>query len=343
LGGELSIEVWKAEGANGDGQTKMFVDELVEKGSSGFSSKLVPFVAEKAPTSIVSVHGAVGAAAIGWGLDLEGVSVANVADVLNPMMRKIFGDLLAEVDVAYVPGLDYWLSASADPTKAGLEPSTSPGNMFCSLFPEVTNKPSPGVNRLYQNEFIDDGNGPVRYNDKFWNGQRVFKMQKDSGKLIFMELCGMIPECLLAHNQLAAHRDALNWLNNHGCGLGGQFFKLIVYRGYVAVLMSFLNSPMVKKARLYGFHPLFLIKNSLLGKNNFGVNGMQFGTIDKDAKSTILLVGFWRKKFNHEKNLEVLAINACGTLLAYQKNTKACQTEFLLLYFLIKKCYLLQT
>jgi hypothetical protein len=166
-GYELSIEVWKAEGANGDGQTKMFVDELVEKGSSGLSSKLVPFVAEKAPTSIVSVCGAVGAAAIGWGLDLEGVSVANVADVWNPMMRKIFGDLLAEVDIAYVPGLDYWLSASADPTKAGFEPSTSPDNMFCSLFPEVTNKPSPGVNHLYQNEFIDDGNGPVRYNDKF--------------------------------------------------------------------------------------------------------------------------------------------------------------------------------
>ena len=63
------------------------------------------------------------------------------------------------------------------------------------------------------------------------------------------------------------------------------------------------------------------------------MNGMQFVTIDKDAKSTILVVGFWRKKFNHEKNLEVLANNACGTLLAHQKNTKACQSEFLLLYF----------
>ena len=75
--------------------------------------------------------------------------------------------------------------------------------------------------------------------------------QKDNGKLVLMDLCATIPEFVLTQNQLAPHREAMNWLNNFCCGVAEKLFKVAWF---------------------------------LFFETNFGVRGMQFATLDKDAK-----------------------------------------------------------
>lgn len=221
-----------------------------------------------------------------------------------------------KVEVPSPHSIDHWLTPSADATTAGFEPSTSPGNLFCSFLPVVNGLPSPFKNKMNTPEFTMEGKA-VHYNDNFWEGQKTFKHLKDGGKLVLMDVCAQVPEFLLRENQLAPHRNALAWMNDHGCGIGGGFLKCTFYKGYVTVLMSFLNSPIVKKARCFGFRPLFIIKNCLLARSRFGVRGMQFVTVDKDAKSSILLAGFWRMKQDDRNQLELIAIDAEGSLISH--------------------------
>jgi hypothetical protein len=109
----------------------------------------------------------------------------------------------------------------------------------------------------------------------------------------------------------------VTWLNKFACGVRGDFVKMTVYKSYVSVLISFLNSPIVKKARIYGFHPIFLLKNCLLQKTDFGKNKMQFSTIDKKAKTSILLVGFWTMKHDDPNKLTAVALGANGNFLTH--------------------------
>lgn len=313
----MTTTVFRAFGTSPNETTTKLTEEIVEKGARGFSRALVPYVGEDTQTALVSVKTGVGSGGVGWGLNLKGIDTPLIGDYINPMVRHLFGSVLAQVRVPMPQSLDHWLTASADNTRGGFEPSTHPGDMMCTILPIVDNKPSPRFNRVFEEEFIHDVNGDVNYNDTWWSGQKVFKNQKNNNKLVLMDVCATIPEFLLTTNQKAPHREAMKWLNEFGCGIGGNFYKLTLYKGYVAVFMSFMQSPMVKKARLYGFYPLILIKNCLLSNSTWGIRGMQFVTIDKDAKTCLLLAGFWRMTDNDPNKLEVVAVNADGSLLTH--------------------------
>jgi hypothetical protein len=170
---------------------------------------------------------------------------------------------------------------------------------------------------MYKKEFKIESNGNTTYNDSFWDGQKEFRTMKDNHKMVFMDTCVTIPEFVLKTSQLASHRSAVTWMSEHGCGVGGAFHKFILYKGYVGVLLHFLTSPSVKQARIYGFHPLFIMKNCLLAKSTFGVRGISFVTCDKSAKTSILLVGFWRMKHSNPDNLELVGLSVNGSMLTH--------------------------
>jgi predicted TPR repeat methyltransferase len=41
------------------------------------------------------------------------------------------------------------------------------------------------------------------------------------GKLVFMQTVISVPEFILRQEQVAPHREAVTWLNDYGCGVGG--------------------------------------------------------------------------------------------------------------------------
>jgi hypothetical protein len=343
----VTASLWRNKGGSIDPITDRMMDQLVEGGPHGFSTKLTPFKMGRDAESIVSVPStAYGSTAAEWGLGLSGVSMPSVDDHFNPLVNSLFAELMSTVGTPRVSGFDEWLTEvrppelccmcqqpliskqfctlspklniaqSPDITKGGFGPSTSPGTMLCTIIPMVDSKPSPSLNRVLQKEFVEV-DGRVQYNDNFWDGHKLFRNQKNQGKLVMMEVAVTVPEFVLKNNQIAQHRAGVQWMNDHGCGLGGNFAKMTLYKGYVSVFMNFVTSPIVKIARLYGFRPLFLVKNTLLAGSAHGHRGMQFVTIDKDAKTQILLAGFWRMKDDNPNNLEVISVNASGSLLSH--------------------------
>jgi hypothetical protein len=319
-GYKVEVELSRVlDGGGTDGLTAKLVQEIVKEGESGFDSALVPYESERNDAAIVSVKGGLGKCAVGWGLSLEGVTLPTKKMNFNPMMGQLFGDLFAKMEIDSVNGLDYWLTPSMETGSAGFMPSTSPGNMVCSFVPCKKNDPSPFFNKYNQEEFIDCGENHWEYNDRFWTSEYVWKYMKNGKKLAILDCAAMIPEFVLRDEDLAKHREALKWHHEHGCGLGGtgKFVKCSFFGPYVFVMMAFLTSPVVKMARIYGFYPLFLVKNVLLQKTQFGVNGMQFVSVDTQARTNVMLCGFWRMKFNNRNKLEVVAVKADGTLLSH--------------------------
>jgi hypothetical protein len=314
---DLNALVWRPDGAVADALTTKLVNELVKEGWKGFSSHLIPFVSESTDSAIVSVRGGLGEVSSLWGLGLNAAQLPRPEDSFNQLVQKLFGGLLAEVSVDVVHSLNRWLCPCAAPGLGGFLPSTSPGNMFCSFFPYVNGRVSPLHNRVYQKEFNME-NGVMSYNDRFWEGQKQFRNTKNGGKMVLMEVCAKIPEFLLKQDQKQDHRDAITFMNDHGCGVGQGFVKFTFYKGYVSAIVQMLTSPIVKKAKMYGFHPLFLLKNVLLANNSkYGIKGIQFVSVDQSAKTTILLTGFWRMKHDDPEKLEVIAVDADGTFITH--------------------------
>jgi hypothetical protein len=132
-----------------------------------------------------------------------------------------------------------------------------------------------------------------------------------------MDLAALIVPSMLHDSQVEEHNEGRNWLANHGCGLGNDFVLLTMYKKYCQVLISILNSPIVKMGRLCNFRPLFMFQNILLGKSKFGKNNMHFTSMDKGAKTKIVLLGFWKMPENDSDRLQVLSCHPEGSYLAY--------------------------
>jgi hypothetical protein len=86
------------------------------------------------------------------------------------------------------------------------------------------------MNLLNADEFIEGTDGMVQYNDQFWQGQKMFKHLNRGGKLVFLEMCLYVSEFVLRREQLAPHREAVTWFQDHGCGVGGKFIKVTAYK-----------------------------------------------------------------------------------------------------------------
>ena len=317
---KVEVQTYRNAREPEDGYLKKLVEELVSQGSAVFSDDIVPFEM-KDTNFLVSTKGGLGNAAAKWGLELEGVTLPSKNIMFNPLMGQMLGEVFSKMRIDSINSLNDWLVMSNDDHEGNKKASTSPGNMVVCFVPLKAGLPSPYYNRYNDEEFISEGK-TVHYNDKFWRNQVDFKNIPGGKILCILDCAGFIPEFVLKENSIKDHREALKWFHDYGCGVGGSgpFFKCSFFGPYVHVLESFLTSPIVKVARIYGFWPLFLIKNFLLQQTRFGVNGMQFSSVNMNARTSIMLIGFWRMKHNNRKKLEFISVTGNGTLLTqYQE------------------------
>jgi hypothetical protein len=187
---DVAVQVWRPVDAVADALTTKLADEIVAVGSHGFSPKLVSFVEPKEASAIVSVRGGIGEAGSLWGLELDGVNLPVPEDSFNPMIKTLFGDVLSNLNIDVIHGLNHWLTPK---TGGGFQPNTSPGNMLCSFVLLVDNRPSPINNRMYMKKFLVDDNHVMTYNDKFYPGHKIFR-NSNGNVLGMMELAAMIPD-----------------------------------------------------------------------------------------------------------------------------------------------------
>jgi len=246
-----------------------------------------------------------------YGYDRTGLPNVSVSSCFNGIVKDMFSSVLASVGVPEVHDLSNWISI-------GSKNNGSLGNMLFSAVPLKKEMPSIGENRCGSPELVTI-DGKLSYNDKFWYEQMVFYESKKRTHVVeaggtgnFMELAAHIPEWTLKDDQLADHREAVVQMNDNGPGLVNEWFKLTLYGPYAWVFKSFMDSPFVKKGHLFGFKPLFLLKNALNQSSGYAARRKQFASCDKGGKSCLMLLGLWRMRGNDRSTLQVIGFSQNG-------------------------------
>jgi len=290
------------------------------------------------------------------GLGLEGLEFPSVERIMSHVVSRMFGDFLEAmgmrlmssyrdllvsvedgsgmgmllfgycvlnyIDLACFPLTTYCAIISVtcailfNKGHSGLKASSSPCSIICTLLPAVDQQPSPRTNRCGGHEFLVH-NGRQTYNQKFWNGHMKWYTQVNGDVLNLMETAVMVLPSMLHESQMQEHEAARQWFNEFSCGIGNGWLLMTIYKKYAQVLVAIMNSPIVQMGRLHGWRPLFMFHNILLARSNFGKRRAHLCTVDRGAKTQIVLLGFWRMPQNDASSLQIVCTKAEGEYLAY--------------------------
>ena len=147
-------------------------------------------------------------------------------------------------------------------------------------------------------EFTQLPNGNKVVNRDWWKENLQTKRKRDGGLFTTLEIGAFLPDWQVADCFKEEHEDAMKWMQENSAVFGGNNTLFLSLKNeYAHVFIKNMESPMVAKARLLGFHPLFLMKNAIVqSTEKFGINGHQFTTINLKPKSFLALVGFFKGK-----------------------------------------------
>ena len=235
----------------------------------------------------------------------------NQRDSFNDLISSSFGASFQQIGLDEIHGLNSWVMCQE--TSVNMMKAGSVNDLVFSAVPYVKGKVSPHHNRSNLVEFmLNTGTGQKVVNPRFWKEQMMFFGGGPNGRPLtnLIELAAKIPEWALRENQLSDHYEAMDQWDNFGAGLGGGFFKLVLYGKYAHVFVNFMNSMLVQKGRLSGFYPLFLMRNCINQKSGYGTRNHQFASIDKGAKSSLILLGFFRMANEDVNTLELVSLRS---------------------------------
>ena len=143
----------------------------------------------------------------------------------------------------------------------------------------------------------------------FWSDNVDIKLSKFKNTFFrSIELAGYIPSWTVSEYYQNDHTDAMKWMRN---SKGPVFnindsYYLSLKQEYATVFTRNMESPLMAKARLAGFNPLFLLKNAIIQETHlFGLNGHQVTTIDIKPKSYLALVAFYK---GSGKDLQIITL-----------------------------------
>jgi hypothetical protein len=135
------------------------------------------------------------------------------------------------------------------------------------------------------------------YNREFWTANLNIKNKTRVTENYFrtIEMAAFIPDWTVAEAYKDTHKAAMRWMSENAAVFPtAQSFYLSLKQEYATVFVRNMESPLVAKARLAGYHPLFLLKNAIIQETkHFGLHGHQLTTINILPKSYLALVGFF--------------------------------------------------
>jgi hypothetical protein len=298
--------------------------DVVTTGSDGFSAPLVPWQLVEDYRSVYDgqliLDGdrqAILPAQATMGLNLIGIQPPVIRTNINTMMSTVFGNLFEALGMRSIPTLHDFLTTN---DHGRLAPASRPHNLIFSAIPCVDNQVAAEKNLNNQTEFVII-HGRQQLNPNYWYTQMGHAEKIDgSGTVTYLELASFIPTFCIHETQNEQHNTALNWFEQHSCGLKNEFFKLVLYDAYAYTFLHFMNSTMVRMARIHGFRPLFMLKNCILQRDNrFGKNGYKFASCNKKKgpKSTLILLGFWRLPHPTSAEVELIGLQANNSYLTH--------------------------
>lgn len=168
------------------------------------------------------------------------------------------------------------------------------------------------VNNLNQPEFFSQADGSLKYNKEFWSANLELKILSTGGHFATINVGMFQPPWTIPEQHREEHNEALQYMLTNGPVVKGcatpEVTLLTLKKEYAHVFLAGMKSQLVVKARMAGFHPIWLMKNALLQKSQaFGINGWQFSSLDKSPKSYLSLVGFY-KGTEADGNLSIITL-----------------------------------
>lgn len=254
------------------------------------------------------------------GLPTVGTKFDNADDRLSPFVQSTMQQTMCVVGVPKVSGIDKWVKATND---GKMENQHKTGNLFFSAIPHSDEGMPSLDNRLGSPEMMEVAPGKWQMNPKFWYEQ-IFQ----GGRAKKMELAAFIPTFLLSEEGKIDHNQAIDVMSqNGGIGLGGEYFKLILWNSYAWVFKNLMEMPLTKEARMRGFWPLFLLKQAINQKKTPDGAHAHLSTTDKNGKSALMIVGYWKDRSgpNDERFSDIeflsLSVNGSYPTIAYKGNS----------------------
>ena len=142
---------------------------------------------------------------------------------------------------------------------------------------------------------------------------------------MWMELSIRFLQCMMRDDQKQEHVECNAMMSQIGPYLGDDYLYLVLYRSYAIVFEHLMNSTIVQVARSYGFWPIFCMKNALIQTNmnqTWGVNRSRIVTCDKEAKSFLTIIGFWRQNSPNPNDTTLLSMSSAGKPLTSLAGTQ---------------------
>ena len=311
----LTVRPGKTPSSNG----KLILNLAMDKNKAPLGSSAAVYMEnvltddEKAATALSIANHALPARATPQqlGLPTVGTDFDNVHDHYNQLVAATLAQTMCVVGVPKVSGLDHWVSVTDDGKMVN---RMKTGHLFFSAIPMSDDEKPSLDNRLGSPEMLETSPGKFTLNPKFWYEQ-IFQ----GGKAKKMELAAFVPHFLLTDAGKIAHNSALDVMNQpNGIGIGGEYFKLVLWNHYAWIFKAMMETPLAKAARLHGFFPLFLLKQVINQKVKPDGTHAHLSSTDKNGKSALMLVGFWkdRSKASEERysDIEFITLSANGSL-----------------------------
>jgi hypothetical protein len=171
----------------------------------------------------------------------------------------------------------------------------------------VGNKKLSLLNRCNKPEFASSPSAPKAYNFTYWRDNLDIKRFKGGDYFSTLELGAFLPPWTIAETFSQEHDDAMHWMATHCAAFPDKnTLYLSLKQEYATVFLKNMESPLVAKARVAGFRPLFLMKNAIVTETQqFGLNGHQLTSINVKPKSYLALVGFFK---GNNSNLQLITL-----------------------------------
>lgn len=229
-------------------------------------------------------------------IPIEGFN-AGVTRFLSPVVSQSLLGPMESIGVYNINHMGEFMEHS--PTEGLMMKQNAKGHVFFTPLMVRQGEVS-WTNNHNQGEFITQPDGSLEYNHNFWDANLELKqLRNGSGTFATIDIGMVQPPWTIPESHRQTHNDAIHKMDDIGPILPGTLGPMAVLltlkRNYAYVFTNTMKSNLVVKAKKAGFSPLWLMKYVLLQKcGNFGVNGWQFSSLDKQPKSYLSLAGFYK-------------------------------------------------
>ena len=156
----------------------------------------------------------------------------------------------------------------------------------------------------------------------FWDNHMDWKQKPNGGKTCFMQLCFTTPLAFLPEGDRADHMAGLQALSNNPLSpvVKKNYFEMCLYDDVARAFKNLMMSPICKKGYKYGWFPVIAVKNALLQRTSYAVNGWRLASCNLHQKSFLSVVGFVKIYSNTDiENIGLLGFNVNGKPITHKE------------------------